>query len=573
MRLIKDNPYRTVGLLVGAKAAEQTRQISRLRMYLEAEQEPQDDFSFPVLGTLRRTVESVTEAASKLNLDQDKMNAALFWFFKGNEITDEPAFEALKEAETQSAMEIWFRLVSSGEVTQRNYSAFQNISTLLLCNSFNGTSVNFNFFAEGISKKLKFLESDFVNDLKALATDETFQPAKKDIQLSFLTALYGEIESNAAVTSLKFIEILSRENFSAKEEFLKSLVQKPIEKIEKKVEAAKTKRKGNKANAADAGMELYDEVVSDLNQLKSIFGTNHMRYSSVADKVSDEILQCGIDYFLHYRDTDTDPGLVSMGLFKEAEIFAVGNITKQRCQENIESLQEWIDDKPQRDKQTRILADLEKLKNLINEYERRNETAENGKQLLAGARPFLNNIKSVLGSTDEFYLGLSSRIASDAQGMCVSEINKLQEKIANAYDNATKIAAILLLKERVNEAWNVTTTIGTMDLLQDFRIRYTQNRTILSNLKNQLAAVNTGRASGSSSGCYIATMAYGDYDHPQVMILRQFRDEVLDKSAFGKWLIKIYYHYSPKLVENLKSKKVINSIIRKTLNQFIKLIK
>jgi hypothetical protein len=117
-----------------------------------------------------------------------------------------------------------------------------------------------------------------------------------------------------------------------------------------------------------------------------------------------------------------------------------------------------------------------------------------------------------------------------------------------------------------------------MDLRQDFRTRYTQNRTSLSNLKTQLAAVNTGggRSSGGSSGssgCYIATMAYGDYDHPQVMILRQFRDEVLDKSALGKWFIKTYYHYSPKLVERLKNKRTLNSIIRKALNQFIKLIK
>jgi hypothetical protein len=79
--------------------------------------------------------------------------------------------------------------------------------------------------------------------------------------------------------------------------------------------------------------------------------------------------------------------------------------------------------------------------------------------------------------------------------------------------------------------------------------------------------------SEQKKGCYIATMAYGDYDHPQVMILRQFRDEVLDNSDVGKWFIKTYYYYSPKLVEKLKSKRRINTIIRKTLNQFIKLIK
>jgi hypothetical protein len=268
-----------------------------------------------------------------------------------------------------------------------------------------------------------------------------------------------------------------------------------------------------------------------------------------------------------------------MDLFRKAKTLAVGDIAKQRCQENSENLQEWIDDKPEREKQARILIDLEKLKNLIDEYEGRSETISNAKQLLASARPYLSNVKNILGSTDELFLGLSSRIASDAQGMCVSEINKLQERFSNTYDNATKLTAILLLKQRVDEAWEVTTTISSMDLRQDFRTRYSQNRTSLSNLKTQLASVNTGGrtggsggGSGGSSGCYIATMAYGDYDHPQVLILRNFRDEVLDKSILGKWFIKIYYHYSPKLVEKLRNKRKINSIIRKILNRFIKIV-
>ncbi|MBL0325864.1 MAG: hypothetical protein IPP61_11885 [Cytophagaceae bacterium] len=160
--------------------------------------------------------------------------------------------------------------------------------------------------------------------------------------------------------------------------------------------------------------------------------------------------------------------------------------------------------------------------------------------------------------------------------MCVSEINKLQEVFSNLYDNSTKFTALILLKQKVNEAFDVTTTIGNMDLRQDFRSRYTANRNSLSSLKTQLANFNTGSSNGSSGsggGCYIATMAYGNYDHPQVMILRQFRDDVLSKSQFGKWFIKKYYFYSPKLVEKLKNKAAVNSLIRKGLNQIIKFIK
>lgn len=142
MQLIKNNPYRTVGLLVGATAREQERQVKRLKHFIDADQEPQDDFSFPTLGAIQRDMDSVIDAASKLNLDSDKMNAALFWFYKGNPITDEPALDSLKEANQENTKEIWTKLTATGEVTQRNSSAFQNLSTLLLCNAFNGSSIN-----------------------------------------------------------------------------------------------------------------------------------------------------------------------------------------------------------------------------------------------------------------------------------------------------------------------------------------------------------------------------------------------------------------------------------------------
>jgi hypothetical protein len=75
------------------------------------------------------------------------------------------------------------------------------------------------------------------------------------------------------------------------------------------------------------------------------------------------------------------------------------------------------------------------------------------------------------------------------------------------------------------------------------------------------------------SGCYIATMAYGDYEHPQVIELRKFRDNTLKKSSLGRSFIKFYYKYSPKLVEILKNKSKTNNTIRIILDAFVKKIK
>ncbi|HRB80142.1 MAG TPA: hypothetical protein PKY86_08045, partial [Niabella sp.] len=504
MEIIINNPFRILGLYAGAKTSLLNKNFNKLRMYVEAEQEIPDEFNqaiFPCLGIFHRTKESIESASSHLNLDHDKMIAALFWFYEGNPITDEPAFDELREANIQSASEIWKKLVERGVVTERNFSAFQNISTLYLLRAFKGSFPDSALLTSAIKLKLQFLESDFALKYKAVVTDTTFKISKDDLQLLFLHEIESEIQKNKKYKEIDLIDILGNIDFKAKPEFLKGFVQKPIEQIEKKIAEARVKRKANPANSVNIGNTLYNETVENLNQLKSILGITNLKFSSISDKVSDEILQCGIDYFSHYKDTDTDPGIASMDLFRKAKTLAFGNIAKQRCQENTEGLQEWIDEKPERDKQAKILVDFEKLKNLIDEFEGRSGTVANGKQLLISAKPYLNTIKSVLGNFDELYLGISSRIASDAQGMCVVEINKLQEKIANTYDNRTKVSALLLLKEKVNEAWDVTTTIGEMDLSQDFRTRYSQNRTSLTNLKTQLTNIKKSKSKRNNNGC------------------------------------------------------------------------
>lgn len=73
----------------------------------------------------------------------------------------------------------------------------------------------------------------------------------------------------------------------------------------------------------------------------------------------------------------------------------------------------------------------------------------------------------------------------------------------------------------------------------------------------------------SNEGCYIATMAYGSYEHPQVMVLRQFRDMVLKTSLLGRTFISVYYGLSPKLVRVLDGHDKINLFIRKRLDKMV----
>lgn len=70
-------------------------------------------------------------------------------------------------------------------------------------------------------------------------------------------------------------------------------------------------------------------------------------------------------------------------------------------------------------------------------------------------------------------------------------------------------------------------------------------------------------------GCYIATNVYGNYDAPQVLVLRDFRDDVLKHSFFGRLFITFYYKVAPSFVKITKNMKYFNLTIKNILNYFV----
>lgn len=617
MQVIKNNPYRTIGLLAGTSLKDQTRQANRLKQYVEAEQEVIDDFSFPVFGIIKRTIDSIGDAVSKLNLNNDRMNAALFWFYNGSHI-DEASFDRLKDSSLDEAINIWERRTASGEVSHSNHSAFQNLSTLKLVCAFENGTTNPSTLEEGISLKLKFLESDFVDEFKEKIADETYRVNKNDLQLYFLNQVQTEVEKSSGISSQKLLEIISKQSFSAKEEFFSKFIQKPIEQIERMIEASKAKRKIKK-DVVIAGDTLYKEARPLLDTLKSAIGTSNLRFQTICDKVSDEILQCGIQLFNDYRESTTyDPGEPVMNLFKKAKLVAVGKVAKQRYEENSKNLQEWIDDKPNRDIEMKVGKDIEFIVDKLNlaastlknngEYPEgyndpysklplhdqphnrrlaktkqrapfevdlpvaswatrdplgRNPNNVNffrlARDIVQQSKPKLENIKTTLGNANEIYQKLSNDLASLALACLIEYVNK---------SGNTNLGIAPSVQEHQINAMNA---IGELEMDMTLRKRYNEQKQTLLRLQQGVQRTSSGKSTGG--GCYIATMVYGDYDHPQVMILRQFRDNVLNKSVWGRWFIKIYYIYSPKVVNILKNQKIINDLIRNILNHFIRIIK
>jgi YVTN family beta-propeller protein len=87
---------------------------------------------------------------------------------------------------------------------------------------------------------------------------------------------------------------------------------------------------------------------------------------------------------------------------------------------------------------------------------------------------------------------------------------------------------------------------------------------------NSIFSNETYATTGSaSSGCFIATAAYGSIMEPHVQILRDFRDRFLSTNAIGKSFLNLYYKYSPPIAHYIAQHDWLRFIIRWSLAPFV----
>lgn len=113
MEIIESNPFRVLGLPITASVREIEKRATELETYASMGKTKtyDTDFSFkPVV----RTLESITEARKKLQLDEEKFRNSLFWFWNHNSV-DELALELLRDGYVDKAIAIWEKAVFSNK--------------------------------------------------------------------------------------------------------------------------------------------------------------------------------------------------------------------------------------------------------------------------------------------------------------------------------------------------------------------------------------------------------------------------------------------------------------------------
>ena len=461
MNILQNNPYCLLGVYSNSPTKERLANHNRMKAFLKVGK----PVSFPLdlpqyLTSINRTETSVVEAEAKLTLPKDQILYAQFWFVKATPL-DEVAFKHLLSGEIDKAEEIWQKKECA--------SSLQN---LIVCSLMRN---KYDFAI--MCAEVLYGNTQYLNQLVStiIRTGGNFDVS--NLAFSFLDTLCDEI---GASKLLPFVT-----NSSWKEHLGKKTVKPLVDSIQEAINIAQnTKRKGSNARLK-AGEALRKNTRKNLLQLKNFLSTKDLQYQMIADKLGLEILQCGIDYFNDSEEPDA--AHKAMSLQKYAKSIVVGQMAKDRCKENVDILQKIIDDLPP----SEAFVEDKAIKKEIEKYCNLPDKICHAVTLLNNTKPQLQSLKRKLGTSNKYYLNISTKTVQYALHNLIEEVNAAMSALN--VDREDELAKILVyqtlesVKTVLEKAWRAILIMDTFDMESDFKNnRYNVNRSTLRDLCNKL---------------------------------------------------------------------------------------
>lgn len=447
MNILKNNPYRLLGVYANSPTKERLANHNRMKAFLKVGKK----VSFPLdlskyLSAIKRTESMVADAEAKLTLPKDQMLYAQFWFVKVTPL-DDVAFKHLTAGEIAKAEEIWQKKACASSLQNRIVCALtrKDYACAVSC-------------AEAL-----YGNTLYVNQLVSAVVGAGGGFEVSSLAFSFLDVLCEEVGANKL---LPFVT-----NPTWKNHIAEKAVKPLIDNIQNAIAVAqKSKGDGSKAQY-DAGQTLMKSTQNALSKLKKILAKSDLQYQVIADKLGLEILQCGIDYF--NGSEEPDAAHKAMSLQKYAYRIVVGQMAKDRCKENVDILQKIIDELPPAE----VMENHRAILSYLTAFAIQPNLIKYSIQLIRACASHIVVIKEKLGSDNQYYLQISTQIVNNALGNVIAEVNEAQEK-----------KDFEILKPTLISAWRAQLYMDKFDLLPEYKAgRFHQSRNalydIISNCK------------------------------------------------------------------------------------------
>ena len=245
IELIKNNPYRILGVLSNSPLKDRVGNQNRLAAFAKVGKETTfpNDFTEVITEKPQRTAESISAANTALNLDKNQLKHSFFWFIKGGSI-DEIALKHLQSGNLDKAKELFLK--------QETYSSLINLAVIAFIQKDAAT---------GFGNISKVIHNDNyrANLLEALGINNLII-SENELSEIVISDLLKEVSAKELLSSTT--------NQSDKEIISKSAIEEPLSKINSAIATAKSADNKNSNAQLEAGTKLMNSTKAPLKVVK-----------------------------------------------------------------------------------------------------------------------------------------------------------------------------------------------------------------------------------------------------------------------------------------------------------------
>ena len=238
-----------------------------------------------IFPPVNRTKESVENAERDINLPQDKVRNALFWFANPTDNIGKVAYDHLLQGNTEKSLELF------GKST-----AWES----KLC--FATLHLQAGHYKEALAAISELIEQHCA-DLCTAVAGQTYQSDSDALRQQYLEALTAEVDAYALYESAGTSAIPA----SMSDALKRMAIETPMSSVEKAIATAKSVSGDDAKAQLAAGKKLMADAKNPLTQLKMIAGSGDVRVNRLCDKLAGQIFQCSVNYHNAIDDSSDEP--------------------------------------------------------------------------------------------------------------------------------------------------------------------------------------------------------------------------------------------------------------------------